>query len=346
MTTSCAITVGTFDGVHIGHRALIARARQAVAAGRGRVIALTFDPNPAAVLRPDNAPARLTTWRQRERLLREAGADEVVRLEPTPDLLALSPRQFIERIVEQYSPTAMVEGPDFRFGARRSGDVETLLDLGRQYGFDVHIVEPIAAALTDHTLAPARSTTVRWLISHGRMRDAARILTRPHACEGVVVRGARRGRELGYPTANIETPNMLPAPGVYAGRATLDDGRSFAAAVSVGHAPMFADAPGTLEAYLLSAPTQKAADGATVIERLPEYGWHVELELIGWIREQLRFESVQVLLDQMARDCARAAVIAARPPLPAPLPNFADHELPAADDTDDPAATTTEESHA
>ncbi len=233
-----AITIGNFDGVHAGHRALVAAAR-ALAGVPGRVVALCFDPHPFSVLRPQLAPARLTTFPQREALLRQAGADAVVRLQPTTEFLALSPEQFIRSLIADYHPSAIVEGPDFHFGAGRKGSPATLAALGEGLGFSVQIVPPVEVVLEDQLTARASSTMVRWLLSVGRVADAARVLGRPHALSGMVRQGQRRGRTIGVPTANLEAEQMLPADGVYAAVATLPDGRRCGAAMNVGTPPTF-----------------------------------------------------------------------------------------------------------
>jgi riboflavin kinase/FMN adenylyltransferase len=158
---------------------------------------------------------------------------------------------------------------------------------------------------------------VRWLLNNGRVSDAARVLGRPHTLRGMVVRGDRRGRTIGYPTANIESPCLAPADGVYAGRARLGDGRVFTAAISVGTKPTFGEGMRAVEAVLMGESADPAADGLVgrgappwaPLPGLPEYGWMIDLEFVAWIREQVRFDGVERLLDQMARDCARIAEI-------------------------------------
>lgn len=307
--TPSVLTIGTFDGVHAGHAALLARARQLAEVRDALVVAMAFDPHPLAALRPDQAPARLTSFPQRERLLLAAGAHRVVRLEPTPEFLALTAEAFIDGICRDWNPLAFVEGPDFRFGKGRGGDVESLLARGRQSGFDVEVVPPVAVALSDHTIAPASSTLARWLITNGRIADAAIVLGRPYELEGIVERGDRRGRTIGFPTANLRTDCLAPADGVYAGEASLEDGRTFAAAVSVGTKPTFGAGGRAVEALLLDAPSEGDA-----VVGLPEYGWKVRLRFTAWVREQVRFHSVEALVEQMHRDCARIRALRPTPP--------------------------------
>jgi riboflavin kinase / FMN adenylyltransferase len=299
------VTIGGFDGVHRGHAALLAHARDIAARAGARVVALTFDPHPATVLRPDEAPPRLTTFEQRTDLLRGAGADEVVRLEPARALLGQSPEEFVRCLVEQFRPIAIVEGGDFRFGKGRAGDVNVLAELGRRYGFSVGLVDPVEAVLINCTVVRVSSSVTRWLIANGRVRDAAILLGRDYELPGEVVRGDRRGRTIGYPTANVRTPCLLPGDGVYAGTAVLDDGRQFTAAISIGAKPTFAGTERALEAFLIDVPRYGDA-----IRDLPEYGWKITLRISHWLRDQARYGSVHALLEQMDRDCARARELA------------------------------------
>lgn len=315
----CVITVGNFDGVHVGHAALIARARDLARAHNapGGVVVLAFDPHPRTRLRPDSAPPPLTAFDQRAGLLRAAGADSVHRLEPTDDLLGLSPAAFIEWVIKTFEPCAFVEGPDFRFGNGRAGDLDTLRQLGDSRGFEVVTVPALATALSDNTIVTASSSIARWLVERGRARDAWNVLGRPHRLAGTVVQGDRRGRGLGFPTANLDTPNLLPADGVYAALAHTPDGQHQPAAVSVGTKPQFQNQAGpharTAEAFLLDAA---AEPGQANIPGLPEYGWPLALDIIGWLRDQMRFDSVERLLAQMSRDCSRAREIADAVTLP------------------------------
>lgn len=314
------ITIGSFDGVHVGHRGLLRAARRLAADYAARegatpgVVALAFDPHPASVLRPGSEPGRLTTFERRARLLQENGADRVVRLEPTPRLLAMSAAAFVDWLVEQFRPIAIVEGADFRFGKGRTGDVAGLRAMGRARDHDrrfaVHVVDGLEVALADQSVVGASSTMARWLIERGRVSDAARVLGAGYVVEGEVVRGDRRGRTLGYPTANVAPESMLPADGVYAGVArVLGQAESrvgpFVAAVSVGTKPQFNQGSSvrTLEAHLLDAGRE--AQGAA-IAGLAEYGWRIGIEFVAFLREQARFDGVQALVDQIERDCARA----------------------------------------
>jgi len=293
------ITIGTFDGVHIGHAALVARAAELATPIGARVVAMAFDPHPASRLRPGTEPARLTGFEARAALLRAAGADEVVRLEPRDELLSLSPAEFVRTLLVPLHPALIVEGGDFHFGKGRAGDVRVLAELGRDAGFGVEVVPPVEAVLTDHLIVTASSSIARWLITHGRVRDAAVVLGRAYAVRGTVVRGDQRGRTIGFPTANLETELLLPANGVYAGVARLDDGREFVAAINVGTRPTFDGHGRRFEAHLLDARA----------DELPEYGWRLSVEVTDFIRDDVRFDSVERLVAQIERDCRAARVM-------------------------------------
>lgn len=306
MPVATAVTIGNFDGVHAGHAALVRRARELAREG-GRVVVLSFDPHPVGVLRPGNRPTRLTTFAARVRLLEELGADEVVRLEPTGELLGRSPESFVEWVVGEFAPDAIVEGRDFRFGNARAGDMQTLQRLGGSHGFVVDVVGAVQVGMTDQSVVVASSSIARWLLSHGRVRDLASVLGRPYTLAGRVVRGDRVGRTIGYPTANMDCESEPPADGVYAAAATLPDGRRVGAALSVGTRETFDGADRRVEAYLMGVD----ATGSGSIEGLDEYGWRLELELVGWVRGQARFADVESLVGQMGRDCDRAGAMLA-----------------------------------
>jgi riboflavin kinase/FMN adenylyltransferase len=300
MPARTVLTIGNFDGVHLGHAALVRRARALADAGAhpGRVIALAFSPHPMTVLAPARVPALLSTFDHRADLLRALGADAALAIEPTPEMLARTPDEFVRWLVERYNPAAIVEGTDFHFGRARAGSVRTLADLGAAHGFAVDIVPPVEVALTDQTIVTASSTIARWLIGHGRMRDAALVLGRPYALTGTVVRGDRRGRTLGFPTANLRTAQAIPGDGVYAGTAVLADGRRFQAAVHVGPRATFDSSERTVEAHILdwAGPLAEGTD---------EYGWPLTIECTAWVRGQARFDSADALVAQIARDVSR-----------------------------------------
>lgn len=288
-----AITIGTFDGVHNGHAAIVRAAREAAGAG-GRVVALCFDPHPVTVLRPEATLARLSTFRQRRHWLRAAGADDVIPLEPTVELLGQTPEAFLERIVAEHAPGSIVEGNDFRFGRDRTGSIRTLERLSATLGYDALVVDDVEGSLADGTVVRISSSIIRWLLGAGRVRDAARLLGHPYVVCGPVVPGdGRGGADLGMPTANIDPCQALPADGIYAGRATGPDGRRYAAAVSVGTKPTFGDNPRVCEAHLIGLDPD--AD---------EYGWTMRLEFHDWLRDQIAFEGVDHLVGQMRRDVA------------------------------------------
>ncbi|MEM8834402.1 MAG: riboflavin biosynthesis protein RibF [Planctomycetota bacterium] len=296
MPTRTVVTVGNFDGVHAGHAALAHRARHLADANSARVLALVFDPHPISVLAPARTPSRLSTFERRAELLRSEGVDEVERLEPTPELLDMSPDEFIAWVVERHHPIAFVEGDDFRFGNKRAGDIETLRAIGGHRGFDVELVNEIDIELLDQQVVRASSSVVRWLIAEGRLRDAARVLGRPYEVTGTVRRGDQRGRTIGIPTANIHTPCLHPRDGIYAGLAHLPRGTVRPAAVHVGERPTFDGATPSLEAHVL--------DWSGHPDNI-EYDWHIRLELHAFLRDQSAFEGVESLVEQINRDIAR-----------------------------------------
>ncbi len=285
------ISIGNFDGVHLGHQALIGRAREL--AGAGQVVAVTFEPHPAVILRPGKAPVRLSGPEQRRELLLEAGADEVRELEPTPQLLDMDAEAFIFKLLEDGGFDAVVEGPDFRFARHRSAGLEELREIGARRGFQVEVIQPRLVTLEDRSEVRVSSSLVRWLLDHGRVVDAARTLGRPYRLAGTVVQGDQRGRTLGFPTANLDHGSqLLPADGVYAGLAHLPSGATRPAAVSIGTKPTFGRSDRIAEVHLIGH------DGP-----VDDYGWTLRVDLKRWLRDQTRFDDIDDLLKRITLDC-------------------------------------------
>jgi riboflavin kinase/FMN adenylyltransferase len=284
--------VGVFDGVHRGHQAVV---RRAVEAGRRRglpLVVVTFDPHPMTVVRPDQAPDLLGTVEQRVRLLQAAGADAVLVLPFTADLSKLTPEEFVRRVlVDGLHVAEVVVGADFRFGHRAAGDVTVLRALGERYGFAVGILEEQADAT-----ARFSSTRIRELLLAGDAAGAAAALGRPYAIEGLVVEGDRRGRDLGFPTANLACPPgiVIPADGVYAGWLAAQPPARLPAAISVGDNPTFEGAAHRVEAYVLDR------------DDLELYGRQVTVEFVARLRGMQRFASVEELRAGMADDVQRS----------------------------------------
>ena len=305
---SSILVVGSFDGVHLGHQALVAEAvRLRDKLGAKRVVALAFDPSPRMVLRPGSEPARLTTFDRRAGYLKACGADEVVKLVPTPELLGMEPEAFITELHERYTAAGMIEGEDFRFGKGRRGDLTMLRALGVAKGIAVLTVPPVETAGLDQQIVTVSSTRIRALLGAGRVGDAAVLLGRRYELGGTVVRGQQRGRTIGFPTANVEpeaADQCLPADGVYAAEAVLADGRVFPAALNIGTRPTVGGTSRTIEPHLIGAPRE--AGGGPAIQGLPEYGWTVTLRFAAFLREQVRFAGLDALKEQLGRDVKRA----------------------------------------
>ncbi|WP_374969841.1 bifunctional riboflavin kinase/FAD synthetase [Terrabacter sp. BE26] len=298
------VTLGNFDGVHRGHREVLSRVVRE-AAERGAVpVAVTFEPHPIAVLYPERAPAAVMSLEQRLDALASVGLGAVLVIEFTREFAQQTPEEFVRvTFVEALDACAVVVGKDTRFGVRNSGDVETLRELGTAHGFEVIALDDIG----DSPEQGARwsSTQLRAELLAGNVGHAAQILGRPHRVTGTVVHGDHRGRELGYPTANLSPDNegLVPADGVYAGwlvRLDLDPAdpdRTLPAAISVGTNPTFDGAQRRVEAYVLDRTD------------LDLYGERVVVEFVSRLRPTLRFESVDALVEQMAEDVARCREI-------------------------------------
>lgn len=294
-----ALTIGNFDGVHLGHRALVAEARRQA---RGRpVIAVTFDPHPATLLKPEAAPLRLTTKGTKLRLLREAGADDVLVLPPTPDLLQMEPEAFFALLKDEARVGRLVEGVDFCFGKGRRGSIALLEQWTQGTPLGLTVVAPVRVPLLDATVVPVSSSLVRFLVATGRVRDAGICLGSYFRLSGPVVKGFQRGRTIGFPTANLDcTGNVVPADGVYAGQVTLS-GTVYPAAVNVGPIPTFSDVVRQIEAHVVGFSGDL-------------YGQHLEVELLDFLRDPRKFAGVDALKAQIARDVATTvSLVGCRP---------------------------------
>jgi riboflavin kinase/FMN adenylyltransferase len=287
------VVIGNFDGVHLGHQHVIARAREIADTEGGRLVAVTFDPHPMAVLRPDHAPLTLTDINTRCLLLVDAGADDVLVIPFSREIAGWSPEEFIDRVlVEALHARVVVVGANFRFGNRASGDVGSLSASGALNDF---AVEPIAL---DGGPQVWSSTYVRTCLLAGDVEGAAEALGRPYAVTGHVVKGDQRGRELGFPTANVPTHGIAaPADGVYAGwlrRLDQPGSEPLPAAISVGTNPTFdGERERRVEAYVLDRTD------------LELYGAPVEISFVARIRGMVAFEGVDALVETMKGDVVK-----------------------------------------
>ena len=291
------VTVGFFDGVHHGHRRVVRRAVEAAAERGARSVVLTFDPHPSEVVRPGTHPPLLTTPEFRSDLMSCLGVDAVLVLPFTAELSRQSPEEFVRDVlVSRLHAVGVVVGENFHFGHRAAGNVALLTELGGQYGF---AVEGLAlAAPEEGEESRFSSTDVRRMVLAGDVETAALRLDRPHRVEGPVVHGAKRGRELGFPTANVDTGKYtaIPADGVYAGW-LLVDGERLPAAISVGTNPQFDGEQRTVEAYALDRTD------------LDLYDRHVAVEFVARVRGQERFAGIDELIERMNQDVAKVRVL-------------------------------------
>jgi riboflavin kinase / FMN adenylyltransferase len=298
------VTIGMYDGVHRGHQELIGAAVSRARAMRRPCLLLTFDPHPAEVIRPGSHPAILTSMDRKAELVAELGVDAMCVLPFTPEFMRLSPETFTHTVlVEQLHAALVVVGENFTYGHKAAGNVGSLTVEGRRFGFTVEGVQ-LAEDTSDDGDVTISSTYIRACVAAGDMVAAARALGRPHRVDGVVVRGDRRGRDMGFPTANVETPpfTAIPADGVYAGYLVTRDPRSgasrerFPAAISVGSNPTFQGSRRTVEAYVLDF------DGDL-------YGEHVGVEFVQRLRPMAAFPDVDALLVAMTKDVTETRAV-------------------------------------
>lgn len=287
-----AVTIGNFDGMHLGHQHVVRRTREVAGdVGVGRVVAVTFDPHPMAVLRPEHAPTMLTTLDQRLQLLGQAGVDDVLVIPFSRDIAAWTPLEFIQRVLlDALHVKAVVVGANFRFGSRAAGDCNLLRDAGAEHDF---VVEELSL---DGGPQVWSSTYVRTCLSAGDVSGAAEALGRDFAVRGPVVEGDKRGRDLGFPTANVAIGDVLaPADGVYAGwLRRLDSQERLPAAISVGTNPTFdGERERRVEAHVLDRTD------------LELYGVQVEVGFVERLRGMEKFDSLQALVEQMHDDVRR-----------------------------------------
>lgn len=291
------IAMGNFDGFHAGHQAVVGRAIQwARAEGRPAIIA-TFDPHPMRLFRPETLPFRLTTLDQRQRLFAAAGADAMLVFHFTTGLASKSAEEFVAMLGGSFGAAGVVTGQDFTFGKGREGTVARLAELGAPLGLRCEAVAPIADGA-----GVISSSRIRNALQNGNCAEATRLLTRPFAIEGVVQHGAKLGRTLDFPTANIDLGNYLrPAYGVYAVRGRMPDGRIVDGVANLGIRPMIDPPIELLESYFFDFSGDL-------------YDQTIEVQLIAYIRPEAKLDSFDALVAQIGRDCDAARQILAETP--------------------------------
>jgi riboflavin kinase/FMN adenylyltransferase len=290
MTTGSVVLIGVFDGVHKGHQLLLNRAKE-IADGRN-IVALTFDPHPMSVFAPERAPSLLTTLADRVELLKIHNADQVAVLKFNEKFAAMLPEDFVKDVlVGQLSASTVIVGKNFTYGHKAAGNVASLIEDGRKFNFTVDVQDLKAGE--GHVISSSR---IRSLVTAGNVEEARTLLSRPHRLDGVVVHGEKRGREIGYPTANLGNLDgqTIPSDGVYAGWLTV--GINFwPAAISIGTNPTFAGVRARqVEAYALDQEGLDLYDKNASIE----FGWR--------LRDTLKFDGLEPLLVQMKLDCDQA----------------------------------------
>jgi riboflavin kinase/FMN adenylyltransferase len=290
------ITIGAYDGLHLGHQQVIAHVREVAARRSARSAVVTFDRHPATIVRPESAPQLLTDHDQRLELLEQTGVDLAVVLPFDEAQSQETPLSFIERVLVGCLRTeCVVVGADFHFGRHREGNVALLREVGATYGFDVEPVELVGRA--DGVDEPVSSTAIRRALAGGDVELAAKMLGRPFEVRGVVVQGDQRGRLLGFPTANVEVPNRvcLPADGVYAGWYERPDGEVHECAINLGRRPTFYEHAdhSLLEAHLLDFSGDL-------------YGERARIRFTNFLRSERKFDGIDALVAQLQHDIAHA----------------------------------------
>jgi riboflavin kinase/FMN adenylyltransferase len=296
-----AVTIGKFDGVHPGHRAVIAELKSVAASDQLSATVVTFDRNPLSLLAPDKCPESLVSSAKKLELLERCGVDATLVLTFDRALSLQAPEEFVQTVlVDALRARVVFVGADFRFGVRGSGTVEMLDRLGREHGFEVRHIPEVAARAQESRRAS--STWIRELLAEGDVATAAAQLGRLHSIRSTVVHGEQRGRELGYPTANLspDLEGFIPRDGVYAAWATVLAGR-FGAAVSIGNNPTFEGVP------------QKQVEAHLLDQKLDLYGQTIELEFVEYIRPMKKFETAEALASQMQVDETSIRAILSRP---------------------------------
>ena len=288
------VTPGNFDGVHLGHRAILKAAIDRARAAGGTAFALTYDPLPAKLLVPDRAPRLILVPEDKLELLRLSGLDGVIVVNFTRELSLIEPRDFVrDYFLGRIGAREVVIGHSVNFGHNRAGNAPVMVELGREFGFDTTVVGPVKVAGIE-----VSSTKVRELITAGEVRTAAKLLGRYHFLHGPVIRGRERGRTIGFPTANLDSETeCLPPDGVYATRVILGDG-AFGSITNIGMRPTFAETARSIEAHIFDFNRDI-------------YGQRIKLELIERIRPEKKFDSAEALKNQIALDLARAKEILA-----------------------------------
>lgn len=290
------VTLGNFDGVHRGHQEVL---RNLVSDARKRgakAVAITFDPHPAKVHRPDSAPGQIMSLADRVATMAATGLDAVLVLHYTLDFAQQSAEEFVQStFVDALKATSVVIGHDVRFGRDNSGDLATMQRLGTKFGFDVEVIGEFG------TERRCSSTWVREALEHGDVRTAAEVLGRAHHMRGTVVHGAARGRELGFPTANLapDSSGYIPADGIYAGWLVDEAASRWPAAISVGSNPTFEGVSRQVEAHVIDRPEE-------AVEDFNLYGQSVTVEFVEHLRGMVAYTGPEALIEQMCKDVVQA----------------------------------------
>jgi riboflavin kinase/FMN adenylyltransferase len=307
----CVLTIGNFDGVHLGHQEILTAARQTANKRQTQLVAMTFEPHPLAILYPQKAPDILTPLDLKKNLLAEFGVDCLFVQKTDPDLLALSPQDYVEQfIVKGIQPGIVIEGESFNFGSDRTGNSHLLGKLGVEKGFEVSVIKAKKVKLPAGQVITISSSIIRNMLGTGKVVDAAISLGRPYRLIGQIVRGHGKGKKLGFPTLNLQPLNQLiPAEGVYAGLVEIGDSAEYVcaakekipAAFSIGRAetlesdyPTRRTSPTLIEAHILSGDVGDL------------YGKWLAMDFIERIRSQQKFGSKKDLSAQIAKDCKKA----------------------------------------
>ena len=301
------LTLGNFDGVHRGHQRVVQQVLDAARERSAAAVVVSFDPHPAQVHRPDTAPELIMGLDDRVETLAETGIDGLLMMNYTLDLASNTPEEFVERVfVRTLRAKAVVIGHDVRFGRGNSGDLDTMRQLGQELGFEVIAIDDFGARCPqDATHADGdrrwSSTWVREALEAGEVDVAARVLGRHHRMRGEVVHGAARGRDLGYPTANLadSAEGFIPADGIYAGWLVDEAGTRWPSAISVGSNPTFDGVDRQVEAHVINRPLER-------VEDFDLYGQKVVVEFVEHLRGQVTYRGPEALIEQMKLDVDRA----------------------------------------